>query len=185
MKENQTFREGLRGCFISLACIFLAMGAVIMSAKYVYPQNPYCGDMVGAGFPLMFICDNWGGGSPTSSWGKIDFFVDFFNGGLIPGGFLIDLIFYIILIGFIWFAASSIIQKGLNRRNLWWTIFISMGFIMGLLCTFLMILPGYLTYIRPPLFNRTATPIFVPSPTGTLPTAAPTITITPSATSSP
>ena len=184
MKENQTFPQGVRGCFISLVCIFLAIGAVIISAKYVYPENPYCRDMVGAGFPVMFICDDWGGGSPTSSWGKIDF-VDFFNGGMIPGGFLIDLIFYLILIGFIWFAASGIIQKGLNRRDLWWTIFIGMGFMTGLLCTFLAVLPGYLNYIRPPVVNRTATPIFVPSPTGTLPTAPPTIPITPSPTSNP
>jgi hypothetical protein len=40
MKENQTFSQEVRGCFISLVCLFLAIGAVIMSAKYVYPENP-------------------------------------------------------------------------------------------------------------------------------------------------
>lgn len=52
MKENQFFRQGLRGFFISLVCILLALWAVSISAKYLYPENPYCGDMVGAGFPV-------------------------------------------------------------------------------------------------------------------------------------
>jgi hypothetical protein len=182
MNENQFFRQGLRGFLISWVCILLALWAVSISARYLYPENTYCGDMVGAGFPVMFICDDWGGGSPTSSWGKIDF-VDFLNGRIIPSGFLIDLVFYFILFGFIWFTASSIIHKGLNRSDLWWITFIGMGFITGLLCTFLVFQPSYLNYIRPPVFNRTSTPIFVPSPTGTLPTAPPTLT--PITTSSP
>ena len=182
MKENQFFRQGFRGFFISLVCILLALWAVSISAKYLYPENPYCGDMVGAGFPVMFICDDWGGGSPTGSWGKIDF-VDFLNGGIIPSGFLIDLVFYFLLFGSFWLIASSIIQKGLNRGDLWWTIFIGMGFIIGLLCAFLAFQPSYLNYIRPPVFDRTSTPIFVPSPTGTLPTAL--STFTPVTTSSP
>jgi hypothetical protein len=182
MKENESFRQGFRGFFISLVFLLLALLAVSISAKFLYPENAYCGDMVGAGFPAMFICDDWGGGSPTSSWGKIDF-VDVLNGGLIPSGFLIDLVFYFLLSGFFWVIASSILRKGLNRGDLWWTIFIGLGFITGLLCAFLAFLPSYLNYVRRPVFNRTATPIFVPSPTGTLSTAPPTLA--PTTTSSP
>lgn len=175
MKEHQFFRQGFRGFFISLVCILLALLAVSISANYLYPENAYCRNMVGAGFPVMFICDDWGGGSPTSSWGKIDF-VDVLNGGMIPSGFLIDLVYYFVLFGFFWLTASSILHKGLNQGDLWWTIFIGMGFTMGLLCAFFAFLPSYLNYVRPPVFNRTATPIFVPSPTVTLLTALPTIT---------
>jgi hypothetical protein len=182
MNKNEYFQQGLRGFFISFVFIFLALLAVSISANYLYPNNAYCGDMVGAGFPAMFICDDWGGGSPTSSWGKIDF-VDLLNGGLIPGGFLIDFVFYFLLIGFFSLTASSILRKGLNRSDLWWTIFIGLGFITGLLCTFLAFVPSYLNYVRPPVFDRTATPIFVPSSTGTLPTAPPTLA--PTSTSSP
>jgi hypothetical protein len=44
-----------------------------ISANYQYPEHPSCGGMLGAGFPVLFICDDWGGGSPTSSWEKIDY----------------------------------------------------------------------------------------------------------------
>ena len=184
MKENPFFRQGFRGCFTSLVCILLAIGAMTLSAKYLYPENSYCGDMVGAGFPVMFICDDWGGGSPTSSWNKIDF-VDVINGGILPGGFLVDFLFYFILLGMIWFTATSIIHKGLNRSELWWTTFISIGFITGFLCTFLIFLPGYLNYVRPPFIHlRTPTPtLSFQTPTGTISTVSPTIT--PIATSNP
>lgn len=182
MNEKELFQQGSRGCLISLLSILLAICAIAISANYHYPQHASCRGMLGAGFPVMFICDDWGGGSPTGSWGKIDF-VDFLNGGIIPSGFLIDLVFYFILSGFIWFTASSIIHTGLNRGDLWWTTFIGIGFIIGLLCAFLAFQPSYLNYIRPPVFNRTSTPIFVPSPTGTLPTAPPTLA--PTTTSSP
>ena len=71
--EEQILRQGFRGLFISAACILLALTAVRISANYQYSEHPYCGGMVGAGFPVLFICDDWGGGSPTSSWNKIDY----------------------------------------------------------------------------------------------------------------
>lgn len=184
MNENQFFRQGTRGFFIGLVCIVLAIWAVTISANYLYPEDPYCGNMLGAGFPVMFICDDWGGGSPTGSWNKIDF-VDVLNGGLLPGGFLIDFLFYFVLIGIIWFTASSMIHKGLNWSDLWWTSFISMGFMAGFLCGFLIFLPSYFNYVRPPLFNvRTPTPALAsPTSIGTVPTTAPTIT--PTATANP
>jgi hypothetical protein len=183
MNENHILRQGLRGLFISGVCIFLALAAVRISATYQYSEHPYCGGMVGAGFPVLFICDDWGGGSPTSSWNKIDF-VDVINGGMVPGGFLIDLLFYFILSGLIWFTVSSMRSKGLNRNDLWWTLLISTGFISGFLCAFLMLIPAYWNYVRPPLFYfqaPTSTPS-IPTPIGSMSTIAPTITpaITPS-----
>lgn len=184
MNENQIFRQGLRGLFISAACILLALGALRISAKYQYPNHPYCGDMVGAGFPVLFICDDWGGGSPTSSWNKIDF-VDVINGGIVPGGFLVDFLFYFIISGLLWFTLSSMIGKGLNRSDLWWTALISTGFISGFLCAFLMLIPAYWNYVRPPLFHfqaPTSTPS-IQTPIGAISTISPTTA--PIATSSP
>jgi hypothetical protein len=76
--------------------------------------------MLGAGFPLLFICDDWGGGSPTGSWEKIDF-VDVLNGGIRPAGFVVDFLFYMLLILIIWFVVSSVLNKGVNYHDLWWT----------------------------------------------------------------
>lgn len=86
MKENQSFLQGSRGCFISLVIILTAIFAMAVSVNYQYPENPSCRGMLGAGFPVLFICDDWGGGSPTGSWGKIDL-VDVMNGGIRLGGF--------------------------------------------------------------------------------------------------
>ncbi len=185
MKENPLFRQGFRGCFISLVCILLAIWAVSISAKYVYPENPSCGNMLGAGFPMMFICDNWGGGSPTGSWGKIDF-VDVLNGGMIPSSFLVDFLFYFTLIEMIWFIASRIIHKGLNWSDWWWTGFISVGFITGFLCAFLVYQSSYFEYVRHvrlPLIHTSTPTLSFQTPVGTLPIVAPTIT--PIATSTP
>jgi hypothetical protein len=184
MNENQIFRQGFRGLLISVACILLALVAVSLSTNYQYPNHPYCGNMVAAGFPVLFICDDWGGGSPTSSWNKIDF-VDVINGGIVPGGFLIDFLFYFIVIGLVWFTMSSRMGKGLNGSDLWWTVLISTGFFSGFLCAFLMLIPAYWNYVRPPLFRfqaATSTPS-IQTPIGEISTISPTIT--PIATSSP
>jgi len=162
MKENQFFQQGVRGCLISLVMILLATCAVAVSANYQYPENPSCAGMLGAGFPVLFICDDWGGGSPTGSWGKIDY-VDVLNGGVKPGGFLADFLFYWVLVWVLWFIASTVIFRGTNRHGLWWSTLISLGFIAGLLCAILIFQPTELTigdYHAP-------TPAFI------LPTATP------------
>ncbi len=149
-----------------------------ISANYQYPEHPSCGGMLGAGFPVLFICDDWGGGSPTGSWEKIDF-VDVLNGGIRPGGFLVDFLFYIVLIWIVLFIASGILHKGINHRDLWWTTFISIGFISGFLCAFLTFQSSDL-YIRDSHI-RTPTPL-IPSPT---PLEAMPSLITPIATPTP
>lgn len=162
MKEHQFFRQGSRGCFISLVIILLAICAMAISANYQYPKHPSCRGMLGAGFPVLFICDDWGGGSPTGSWGKIDF-VDVLNGGIRPEGFLIDFLFYTVLIWIAWFIATGIFHKVMHRQDLWWATFISVGFTLGFLCSFLMFRSSRL-YIEEPRF-RTPTPIINLSPT--------------------
>jgi len=176
MRQKQFFKQGSRGCFISLASILLANCAMAFSANYQYPEHPSCRGMLGAGFPVLFICDDWGGGSPTGSWEKIDF-VDVLNGGIRPAGFLVDLLFYIVLIWIVWFIAAGIFHKGTNRRDLWWATFISAGFMAGFTCAFLTFQSSSL-YLGDSYYRTTPT-LMLPSPTppGTMPSI-----ITPSAT---
>ncbi len=93
MKIYPFLRRSLRILFIILISMCLAAFALVLSANYQYPENPACQGMLGGGFPLLYICDNWGGGSPTSSWGKIDY-IDVMNGGIIPAGLQVDFLFY-------------------------------------------------------------------------------------------
>ncbi|MFZ0548511.1 MAG: hypothetical protein WAM60_23890 [Candidatus Promineifilaceae bacterium] len=83
---------------IFLPAMLLAVVAIFASLKYQRPLQPSCSDgkKLGAGFPALVICDDWGGGSPTNSWGRIDF-VDVQNGGLRPFGLLADFLLYTFL----------------------------------------------------------------------------------------
>jgi uncharacterized membrane protein len=168
MKENQIFQHGLRGCFISFVIIFAAIVAMAVSTNYQYPEHPSCGGMLGAGFPVPFICDDWGGGSPTNSWGKITF-VDIPNGGIRPRGFLIDFLFYAVLIWIAFSFGARIFQKRINRTDFWWVAFISFGFIVGFICASLTFLSSSL-YLGDYYYSTSPTPI-LPSPTalGTMP----------------
>jgi hypothetical protein len=93
MRKNNKTSTAVHILLIILASIALALVAVVLSVNYQYPESPACAGMLGAGFPLLYICDDWGGGSPTGSWGKITT-IDVVNGGVIWGQFLLDLLFY-------------------------------------------------------------------------------------------
>lgn len=174
MKEPPFFQQGLRGCFISLLTIVLAIGAMAISANYHYPQHAACHGMLGAGFPLLFICDDWGGGSPTGSWNKIDF-VDVVNGGIRPGGFFVDFLFYILLVLIVWLVISGFFRKGVKYDDSWWTVaFLITAFLFGILFAFLTIWSSD-SYIKNPPIG-TPTPV-IPSATAS--------EITPIATSIP
>ena len=178
MENNQSLKHGARGCIISLVVVLLTIFALSLSAYYQYPAHASCGGMLGAGFPVLFICDDWGGGSPTNSWGKIDF-IDVINGGIRPVGFLIDFLFYTMLIWIVWFIASGVI-KGKISHSLRWATLIYVGFLFGFLFAFLMVKSSSL-YIGEP-HSRTPTPVISLStkPLGTTPSI-----ITPIATSTP
>lgn len=170
LKENRFFHQGIRGCLVSLINILLALCAVAISAKYQYSEPPACRGMLGAGFPKLFICDDWGGGSPTSSWDRIDF-VDVLNGGIRPGGFVIDFLFYVILIWGILVLVRGFVHKSLNSRDLWWGTFITIGFISGLLSALLLFQSSDL-YIKD-------TPVGTPTPVSPSPTPTEALPSTP------
>ncbi|HET9906447.1 MAG TPA: hypothetical protein VFQ23_07395 [Anaerolineales bacterium] len=136
MKENHFFRPGFQGFFISVVIILLAMSAMAVSTNYRYPAHPSCGGALGAGFPTLFICDAGLGGSPIDSWGKIDF-ADVFNRGIRPAGFMVNFLFYLALIWLVGLMVSRISHNRIGARHVWWAAFISIGFVFGFLCAFL------------------------------------------------
>ncbi len=161
MKETPLFQQGLRGCFISLLSIALVISAMALSTNYHYSQHAACRGMLGAGFPVLFICDDWGGGSPTGSWNKIDF-IDVVNGGIRPGGFFVDFLFYMLLISITWLITTSLVHKGINQGDFWWTMFMMNAFAFGFLFVFLTIWSSDAYIKNPPI--GTSTPV-IPSAT--------------------
>lgn len=137
MKENHFLRQGFQGFFISVVLILLAISAMIISTNFQYPAHPSCGGALGAGFPTLFICDAGLGGSPIDSWGKIDF-ADVLNRGIRPEGFIVDFLFYLALIWLVGLVMNRIYQHSIDQRHVRWAAFISLGFIFGFLCAFLM-----------------------------------------------
>jgi hypothetical protein len=137
MKENHFLRPGFQGFFISVVLILLAISAMVISTNFQYPAHPSCGGALGAGFPTLFICDAGLGGSPIDSWGKIDF-ADVFNRGIRPEGFIVDFLFYLALIWLVGLVVNRISQHSIDQRHVQWAAFISIGFIFGFLCAFLM-----------------------------------------------
>ena len=167
MQDYPAIKQGFRGCLLGLLGIIMAVGGTALSTAFHYQQPPPCRGMLGAGFPALFICDDWGGGSPTGSWGKIDF-IDVLNGGIQPGGFFIDLLFYLALSMIILWAMSGIIKKGLHAHDLWWMTFILFGFAIGFAFAFMMIWSSDLYVKSRP--SGTPTPVVpsatsIPSPT--------------------
>lgn len=180
MKENPFLLHGFRGCLISLVGLFLAVGLLALSVNYQYPEHPMCRGGLGAGFPVLFICDAGLGGSPISSWGKITL-VDVPNGGIRPGGFLLDFLFYLALIWIVWFVIATIFRRGFPLQDLGWAAFLSTIYIAGLLCGSLMFFSSELydkNYARTPIPNQNIIPS--PTPLGTM-----SFPLTPMATTGP
>lgn len=168
MTDNSFFQQGARGCLLSLVLVLVSLVAMTLSVSVQYPEHRSCGGMMGAGFPVLFICDDWGGGSPTNSWGKITL-IDIPNGGIRPTGFLIDLLFYLGLAWIACFAAAGLLQRWIRLRDLGWAALISLGFLSGFVCAALTFYSSSL-YLGDYYHYASPTPI-VPSPTsfGTMP----------------
>lgn len=136
MQENDFSRRGVHGCFISIVITLLVIGAMAISTNYEYFAHPSCRGALGAGFPALFICDAGLGGSPIDSWGKIDL-ADVFNRGIRPEGFIVDFFFYLALIWSIGLVLNRLLHNRINLRDVRWATFISLGFIFGFICAFL------------------------------------------------
>jgi hypothetical protein len=169
MKDHELISDGARGCLINLVNLFLATCAVILSAAFQYPDHPSCRGGLGAGFPRLFICDAGVGGSPISSWGRIDF-ADLLNGGIRPGGFLVNFLFYTALIWIIWILVAGMFPQRLTRRDLGWAAGITIVYVAGFLCASLVFFSSEL-YDKN--YARTPTPFTTSMPTATSPGTPP------------
>jgi len=124
--ETQFFKQGIRGCFVILLGVLLAISAMTLSLKHLYREAQACHGMLGVGYPVLFICDAWGGGSPTGSWDNIDL-VDVLNGGIRSGGFLVDFLCYLSIIWVVWVVASLVFHFNSAHGTLWWVAFMVSG----------------------------------------------------------
>jgi hypothetical protein len=87
----------------AILTVLLAIFLTVRSLKAQRTHDPICRGIAGAGFPLTFVCDT-PGESPTGSWGKIDEADRWFPNPF----FLIDILFYTVLLWMPWFAVRGI-----------------------------------------------------------------------------
>jgi hypothetical protein len=152
-----------QGCTVGALILFVAFGLMFATKKVLRHNDAFaCYGGLGAGFPVSFLCDYSGGGSPISSAGKIDL-ADFpyFS----PQGTLVDMLFYSMQIGLIWYVANSILQRNYKQAAL-----VILLYLMGFLSAVLLF---QLTDVRiERSFPRTPTPIASPTTIGTNPPPA-------------
>ncbi len=113
MKEHRFFPSGYHGCIFAPVSLVLAVCLMISSVIYQRHSDPFCYGRLDAGFPASFICDATGE-SPLSSVGIIDS-ADMLN---IGPGFIVDILFYTVLLWITWIGLYGIWQL-LRRRKQW------------------------------------------------------------------
>jgi len=95
----------------------LAICMMVISVNYPHPHDPFaCSGLLGAGFPVSFICDYSDGGSPLSSAGKIDS-ADF--PFVSPQGFFVDALFYVVLLwtaGLMVFGIYHLVRRRIQSQ---------------------------------------------------------------------
>lgn len=109
------------GCLAALVIVSLAISAMIASVNYFQYSHPTClgytEDGLGGGFPFLLICDDWGGGSPTASWGKIDV-ADIENGGIQLFGCLGNLLVHTFLFWLPFALGRGVLNRTRQPRDL-------------------------------------------------------------------
>ena len=133
MQRNQSFRRDAHGCLLEIAVTLLAVFAMLaFSANYRnFGDDFACSGRLGLGFPVSFLCDYGTGGSPISSWGRVDL-ADFpyFS----PQGLIADILFYA---GIFWIG--WLVRRVLRHNdsypvgNAVWVTFIVVAFLAGFL----------------------------------------------------
>ena len=163
----------MNGCVIGMASALLGLCLTLSTVLYQREAdpNPMCGGNLSAGFPLSFICDDTGG-SPVSSWGKIDF-ADIIN--IKPRLLLLDFLLDSAALTLAWTVLAGL-RKGLAQAEVFrWAVLWCIGYIVAFLFAFLLFQWQALNFEVPA--PTTPTPIvYTPTPFGTppFPDAAPT-----------
>jgi len=150
-----------QGCIVG--ALILAFGLMVVTKNVTRHNDMFaCYGGLGAGFPVSFLCDYSGGGSPLSSAGKIDL-ADFpyFS----PQGTLVDLLFYSIQLGLIWFVANNLLHSNYRLAALAVLLYL-MGFLSAIL------LFGLRDVQIKRSFPRTPTPVASPTTMETYPPPA-------------
>ena len=134
MQENRSFPYRSRGCLVEIAVTLLtACVILVISASYRnYGDDFSCNNGgLGTGFPVSFLCDYGTGGSPISSWGKIDL-ADFPYFSL--RGLLADILFYSVILWIGWLVRRAIHHNDSYQiGNYIWITLIGIAFIVGFL----------------------------------------------------
>lgn len=161
MNENWSLP---RGCVTGILILLLAFGLMFSTLKVLRHNDTFsCFGQLGAGFPVSFLCDYSGGGSPISSAGKIDS-ADFpyFS----PVGTLVDMLFYSMQLGMIWLIADNISRKRSEGRGKYrWAALMIAVYLAGFLTALKLFQPIRLRIERS--YPRTPTPIASPTTIGT------------------
>jgi len=164
MQENKSFS---RGCILGILSMVLGIVLTVSSAQYQRKYYPVCQGGLSAGFPIVFICDDTGG-SPISSWGKIDF-GDVAN--VNPITFILDFLLYSALLSIAWSMLTGLWSKSLAQdENFRWGLLLSTGYIVLFLFAFMSFQSKSLSIEIP--FPRTPAPeiiIYTPTLFGTPP----------------
>jgi hypothetical protein len=164
MQENRSFS---RGCSLGILSIVLGIVLTLSSAQYQRRYYPVCQGGLSAGFPIVFICDDTGG-SPVTSWGKIDF-GDIIN--INPVAFILDFLLYSALLSIAWSMLMGMRSKSLSQdENFRWGLLLSTAYIALFLFAFMSFQSNSLSIEIS--FPRTPAPeiiIYTPTPFGTPP----------------
>jgi hypothetical protein len=133
MKRDQSFQRGAHGCLLEIAAAILAVFAMLaISANYRnFGDDFACNGRFGLGFPVSYLCDYGTGGSPISSWGRVDL-ADFpyFS----PLGLFTDILFYA---GILWIG--WLVRRAFRHNdsypigNTIWVACIGIAFLVGFL----------------------------------------------------
>ena len=168
MEETGTQKNPswIRGCVLGMGIFVLAFVLMVSTIRILRHNDQFsCFGQLGAGFPVSFLCDYSGGGSPISSMGKIDT-ADFpyFS----PLGTLIDLLFYAMPLGILWLIADRISRKGSGARGKYrWAALIIAVYLAGILSAWIVLQPAHLRIQRS--YPRTPTPLASPTTITTYP----------------
>jgi hypothetical protein len=149
---------------------------LVISVNYRNFRDDFaCNGGFGVGFPVSFLCDYGAGGSPISSWGKIDL-ADFPYFSL-PGLFT-DLAFYSVILWVGW-----LIRRAFRHPDSYpvagsiWIVLIGIAFVVGFLSAAAMFKSdriNFQNYIlgiptsvsaSPTPFGTPPPPLFTPIPT--------------------
>jgi hypothetical protein len=133
MKEHRSVEAGARGCLmeISIALLTICVILVISISYRNFGDKFACRGALGVGFPVSFLCDYGTGGSPISSWGRIDLAdFPFFS----VQGLLVDFLFYSVILGIAWLLRRVLRQNESYRvGTVVWVVLLGTAFLIGFL----------------------------------------------------